>query len=263
MDNRNAVSNIAVRYFNATSAKPIVTLSTTKGNPNGGVVGIGLKLSFGINDFDPFLTSVATHYEFALYKRNITTGEFTPSGPDTTWISTANEPKINEYKLVKYNAANPTRPYLVPDFDASGTQVTETVVYAKAFDLAGIKSDVKALKFAVKEGFRPQTMIYHQRVLALGDNHFIDYLDDSTPEVLPYVYTSTGAHYATSFFKDTLGRYSAVYSPNLKVTLRWGWHGEYGTTSSAGVVTTTDNPFDRKQDNVLDSLNTNYYSEVV
>lgn len=257
IDNRGAISNIAVRYFNATSAKPLITLSTTKGNPNGGVVGTGLKLSFGINDFDPFLTSVATHYEFAIYKHNMTTGVYTPSGTDTTWISTLGLPKINEYKLTKQ-----TTPALVPDFDGE-TQVTETVIYARAFDLAGIKSDVKTIKFAVKEGFRPQTLIYGQRVLALGDNHFIDYLDDSTPEVLPYVYTSAGAHYATPFFRDTTGKYTAIYSPNLKVTLRWGWHGEYGTTSSAGVVTTTDNPFDRKQDNVLDSLDANYYSEVV
>jgi hypothetical protein len=262
IDNRNAVSNVAVRFFNATSAKPEITLSTTKGNPDGGTVGTGLKLSFGIIDHDPFLTSIATHYEFAMFKKDLSTNIVTPS--DTTWITTINEPKINEYKLKKFDLANPNRPYLVSDFNDEITQqVTETIICARAFDLAGIKSDVKTIRFAVKPGFRPQTKIYHERVLALGDYHFIDYNDDSTPEVLPYVFTGGESHFATPFFKDSQGRYTAVYSTNLKVTLRWGWHGEYGTTSPAGVVTTTDNPFDRKQDNVLDSLDTNYYSEII
>ncbi|HNX00562.1 MAG TPA: hypothetical protein PLE74_03470 [Candidatus Cloacimonadota bacterium] len=262
IDNRNAVSNVAVKYFNATSAKPDITLSTSKGNPNGGVVGTGLKLNFGIIDTDPFLTDQATHYEFAIYDSNLTTHEVRLRTPN--WISTAGLAKINEFALYKTNHV-PATPgnLLIPDFNSSGVQITQTIIKARGYDLAGIVSDIKTIRFAVKEGFRPQTLLYHQRILALGDNHYIDYLDDSTPEVLPSVYTTSGYHYATPFFKDRQGRFTAVYSQNLKVTLRWGWHGEYGTTSSAGVPSTTDNPYDRKQDNVLDSLDTNYYSEVI
>ncbi len=257
IDNRNTISNKVIRYFHATSRTPQVTLTTTKGNPNGGPVGSGLKLSFGIIDSDPFLTSIATHYEFAIYDSNLTTNEVTLRTPN--WISTAGLAKNNEYLLTKL-----TNPALHADFEGE-VQKTKTIIKARAYDLAGIKSELGILRFAVKDGYNPQTMFYMERVYAVGDNHYLDYnyVNAAIPEVWPLTFSGSIAHYATPFFKDKEGRYAAVYSPNLKVTLRWGWHGEYGKISGTGLITITDYPFDRKLDTLLDSsTDINYYSEV-
>lgn len=259
VDNRGAVSETsAIRRFTSYSRTPECFVTTTKGNPAGREVGTGIKLSFVINDFDPFIQPTAWYYKFKIQKVDNTTNAVISEEPADGWISTRNQPKINEYLLTKY-----TTPALSSDFDSLGVQQTFTRVVARVIDLAGIESDSDSIFFAVKEGFHPQTLIHLKRVYALGSNHFIDYADESTPEVLPYTIVNQKQIFATPFFRDMDGYYTAINSINLKSWIRWGWHGEYGTPLSSGAITITNDPYDKKVDVLLDAnTNKNYFSEI-
>jgi hypothetical protein len=266
IDNRGLICDrMAYRVFKSYSMVPTCFLSTTKGNPGGQQVGTGLKLSFSLEDNDPFIQATAWYYKFKVQKwtaitvnENLVPGEFVSEMPANDWINTINQTRINQYQLTKY-----TYPSLSSDFNESGDQVTFTRVVARVVDLAGIESEADTIYFAVKEGFHPRTMIYYQRVYALGANHSIDYTDTSTPEVLPTTILNDKQLFATPFFRDPEGYYTAVSSSNLKCWIRWGWHGEYGVQLASGGVQVTDNPYDKKVDMLLDDdTNANYFSEI-
>jgi len=263
VDNRGAVcQTMAFRRFTSYSRTPLCFLDTTKGNPDGKEVGTGIRLRFGINDFDPFIQPTAWYYRFKIQKVNFATNAVISEEPADGWISTIDQPKINEYLLTKY-----TTPALSSDFDSLGVKRTFTKVIARVIDLAGIESESDSIQFAVKEGFHPETLIHMKRVYALGSNHFIDYSDTTTPEVLPYTIVNQKQIFATPFFREMEeGLYTAVNSSNLKSWIRWGWHGEYGQQTTAGgttVTIVTDDPYDKKVDLLLDEdTNKNYYSEI-
>ncbi len=184
-------------------------------------------------------------------------------GTETGWVNSvsANDPAINEFLLTK-----DTNPPLQYDFDSQGTLLHKTKVEARVFDMAGVVSVVDtatAILFAVKPGFRPKTMFYNQKVYALGDNHFIDYTDESLPEILPFTFVQGTQRFATPFFRDTENKLAAVTSNNMKVWIRWGWRGEYGQVPATGPINFTDNPYDKKVDHVKDrDTDVNYFSEI-
>ncbi len=258
VDNRGGVTPVpAYRVFTTTSAQPVCFLTTTKGNPDGRAVGAGIRLQFLMNDFDPYITPTPYHYEFKIQKINHQTNALISESP---WYSTKNEPRINQYLLTRY-----TQPASI-DYDfANGQQVSITKIVARVYDLAGVTSDTTSIRFAVKSGFRPNTLIYRQRTYGLGDHHYIDYVDESTPEVMPYTITEGSQRFATAYFKDVNNRYTAVNSQNYKTWIRWGWHGEYGEMLTAGGFRVTDNPFDKKIDLVMHkegNVSVNYFSEI-
>lgn len=259
IDNRGEIcAQSALRRFISYSRVPTCFLSTTKGDPNGDQVGTGIRLSFTLDDDDPFIQATAWYYIFNLQKVNKTTNAVIPDSTSDQWFSTINQHKINEYLLTKY-----TNPKLSSDYNDAGAQVTYTRVVAKVIDIAGIVSEPDTITFAVREGFHPESLIYHQRVFALGNNHYIDYSDATTPEVLPYTIVNDKQIFATPFFRDVDGYYTAVSSSNLKVWLRWGWHAEYGIQTASGATIITDNPYDKKIDELRDEdTDINYYSEV-
>ncbi|HOV16848.1 MAG TPA: hypothetical protein PLF50_05085 [Candidatus Cloacimonadota bacterium] len=262
IDNRGAIcEHLAYRKFKSTSAKPSCYLSTTRGDPAGAQVGTGIKLDFKLEDYDPYLQAAAWYYEFQVCKCDKNTNQ--PIQPiDPRWYSTKNLPDISKYKLTKH-----TTPNLSSDYDAAGNQLTYTRVIARVYDLAGVKSDCDTIKFIVKEGFHPKTLIYLQRTYAVGSNHFVESPDETTPEIWPYTVVGNKNLYATHFFKDIAGDYTVVQSENLKVWIRWGWHGEYAKVSTVGSSTnydfSEDNPYNKKVDMLLDEdTNQNYYSEI-
>jgi len=139
--------------------------------------------------------------------------------------------------------------------------------------LAGVISnpeDASMMVFSVRPGFRPHSFIYPTKTYALTNHHFEDYGDDSTEEikVIPRTITEGVTRYAIPLFKDFEGKYTAVYSSNIKLWIRWGWWGEYGETRG-DIVTYGDTinikamPYNKKVDVVLDSHSgQNYFSEV-
>jgi len=252
----------AWRSFNATSARPTCNISTTRGNPDGGEVGAGIRLSFFMDDDDPFIPIRPYKYEFRMSKIDPVTEALIP-GSQSEWYnsSTVADPTINEFLLTKH-----TTPSLEYDFDNAGTILSKTKVEARVYDMAGVVSVVDtstAITFAVKPGFRPKTITYPQKVYALGDNHFIDYTDESLPEILPFTFVGGTQRFATPFFRDTENKRAAITSNNMKVWIRWGWRGEYGQVPATGPINYTDNPYDKKVDNVKDRYtDINYFSEI-
>lgn len=253
--------SMAWRKFNTESARPTCSVTTTKGNPNGGQVGSGLRLDFTMRDYDPFIAETPFKFEFRMMKVDPVTEEMIP-GTETEWYDSVSpqDPDMDTFLLTRY-----TTPALTYDIE-NGVTNSKTKVECRAYDLAGVVSEVNedsAMLFAVKAGFRPQTLIYQQRVYALGDNHFIDYSDESTPEILPFTIIGGVQRFATPFFVDIAGNTTAVNSNNIKVWLRWGWHGEYGRVPATGPIIYTDNPYDKKVDTVLDGdTDENYFSEI-
>jgi hypothetical protein len=265
IDNRGAVtSQPAWRNFKTTSDRPTCTITTTKGNPNdpdnpliGKYVGAGIKLSFNMDDTDPYITPIPYKYEFQMMKTD-TTGVNVIPGSQTEWFSSEGQPKINEYLLTRY-----TNPAL--SYDVGIPTPTQTRIALRVTDMAGVVSvpdSHTVINFRVKPGFRPKTVIYPTKTYAMGDNHYEDWGDDSTQEVLPNVIISGSQRYATPFFKDLENKNTAVYSSNLKVWIRWGWWGEYGNTVGNTTVYMED-PYNKKVDVVLDrATNENYFSEI-
>lgn len=253
--------SVAWRKFNATSARPRCYINTTKGNPNGGSVGSGIRLQFSMKDFDPFISETPFKYEFKMMKITLADSTVIP-GTETDWFDSVSpgDPKINEYLLTRYTDPNLT-------YDYENDEMTQrTKILTRVYDLAGVVSTVSdsaAITFAVKPGFRPETLIYPQKVYALGDNHHIDYTDESTPEILPFSIVGGAQRFATPFFKDMEGSTTAINSSNIKVWIRWGWKGEYGQVTASGTTIYTNNPYDKKVDAVLDrATNENYFSEI-
>jgi len=271
IDNRGAVTpEPAWRKFRTNSTKPICSVSTTKGNPNGGDVGSGITLHFSMRYPDSagmIVDPIPYRYEFRMMKVNNGSGEIVP-GSQTEWISTENQPHVNEYRLTRR-----TTPALTYDYE-NGVTTTTTRIEARAIDLAGVVSDTSEtdpVLFKVKPGFHPRTQVYNQKILGLGRNHFEDRHDDSTPEDLPFNIEGGEQLFAAPLFKDMDNRNTVVHSENLKVYIRWGWWGEYGKEESTGTISyPLDNPYEKKVDTVLSEPNPetgyaggeNYFGEI-
>lgn len=275
IDNRGGITPVAEghpqtskawRKFNATSLRPTCIVTTTKGNPNGGKVGSGIRLDFIMNDEDPFVSSTPYKFEFKMMKLNPADSTVI-AGTETEWIDTATSPNdvnMDEYLLTRF-----TNPALTYDV-VGGVTNTLTRIESRAYDMSGVVSEStrnSRISFAVQDGFRPRTVIYRQRTYALGDNHFIDYSDASSPEIFPFTIVSGLQRFATHFFKDLDNKTTAINSNNMKVWLRWGWRGEYGQVHSSGNIIFpppgSESPYDKKVDTVLDrNSDSNYFSEI-
>ncbi len=278
IDNRGAITaQPAWRNFKTTSARPKCMITTTKGNPNGKLVGAGIKLHFSMEDFDPFIAAIPFKYEFKIMKTNLNGSSIIP-GSESEWISTDSDDavtsddldRIYEYLLTRY-----TSPALEFDYDESGNAMRQTRITARVTDMAGVVSvpdSNTVLTFKVKQGFRPKALVWPTKTYALGNNHYEDWGDDSTPETIPNTISQGAIRYASPFYKDIDGKLTAVYSNNIRVWLRWGWYGEYGNVIGESSVdygdTTNLNPmpYNKKVDVVLDYRSSgaagNYFSEI-
>lgn len=269
IDNRGAVSTRAAwRNFTTTSLRPTCTISTTKGNTNGAVVGAGLRLSFTMDDKDPFTPVLPFKYEFMMMKTNLTGTVITP--PESlVWVDTKSQiatpgEQINIAQFLLNLDSNPPLTY---DYDADGVARTITRVTARVTDMSGVVSvpdSHTVIEFRVKRGFAPRSLIYGPKTYAMGDYHYDDWGDDSTPEVLPTQITQGRQRWATPFFKDLDNKNTAVHSNNMRIWLRWGWHGEFGSANETGTITyDPEVPYGKKVDVVLDRYTgENYFSEI-
>lgn len=286
IDNRGGITPVpAYREFLAHSEVPQSLLSTSRGNPNSNDVGSGIKLSFLMRDFDPYVLEIPDEYLFRIKKLSVLKvddgdGKFHYDVQDTLsttdWYSTKNQEKIDRYLLT-----GKTDPKLEYDYDENGAfKNTMTVIESRVRDMAGVMSihpndaDTThyknlAIKMTVKPGFYPHTVFYSQKVYGVGDHHYDYWRYADTQEELPSLERNDGIANGTAFFKDMNNRNTIVYSPNLKVYARWGWFGEFAQENQAGNLTPIlDDPFIIKVDDVLfkaddeDLRGTNYYSEI-
>ncbi|HPY96091.1 MAG TPA: hypothetical protein PL063_02630 [Candidatus Cloacimonadota bacterium] len=254
IDNRGDISNIATKYIQAQSFKPVAFASTSKGTFEkevGGVlvpseVGQGFKLVFSMNDNDPYVGSVPWYFEYQLSRYPLANPDdidvdTTLVSPvwESAWLSTKNEQSVNEKILTATS-----NPPLVSNFNADFTQKeTITVLRVRAIDLAGIKSDTKAYKFFVNGKYFPQSLLYHKKCYVLSDNHYVENQDDSGTEVVPFIQTPSGYKIARPFYLEPVDnevdgvlQTPTKFKPTAicnstngktKIWLRWGYRGEF------------------------------------
>ncbi|OQY39929.1 MAG: hypothetical protein B6226_00900 [Candidatus Cloacimonetes bacterium 4572_65] len=271
IDNRGTISEeIYTKFFRITSLKPDCSLSTTKGDPDGGRVGTGINLQFRLLSSDePLAVNTPYYYDFKVLKKAYTEDDENYSDDqiltETDWISTKELPSFDTFMLTRS-----TTPSISTDFDSDeeeANQLTYTEVIARCYNLAEVRSEPDTLRFAVKEGFHPETIIYSQKTYALGQYHYVDYADESDPEVYPFqdMEDPTPDRYATTLFVDSTDVNTAINSNDLKIFTSWGYHGEYGQPpSGTGAYTITDNPHDKKINKLRDEdTGIDYYSEIV
>lgn len=287
IDNRGEISSIKRKYFNAQSHKPIVFASTSKGvfekeEDDGTIVpneiGQGVKLVFTMNDNDPYVGSTPWYFEYQLVRyplvnptdTNVDTLTVNPSY-ESPWMTTRYEDNVEQKVLtatenpnLESNYKNPVTGEIMTD------RQTITILRVRAVDLAGIKSDVRSYRFFVNGSYFPQTLVYHKKCYALGDNHYIERQDPGATEVLPFIKTPTGTKIARPFFLHPVNNVNVtgdtLLTPtefkltamanntnnNLKVWLRWGYEGEFND----------NDPDNTKKSVPRDSLGTDYQTEI-
>lgn len=263
-DEMDASSVVTAVYEIEYEANSTCVVSTTKGDPEGRTVGAGLIITFSLNH-DPNkalrkLNSSQYEYKIAKYVYN--------EDADSTYVPELLEESdwfvtdSNEVLLNKF-----TTPSLETDFNGSGDnaeQLTYTKITGRFYAL-GEFSNESSIEFAVKEGFHPKTVIYPTKLYALGDNHYKDYTESWDLEDYPSLNIggTNPVIYANRFFKDVEGRNTAVNSSNLKVYLKCGYFGQYGTMGGS-VIIYSNSPYDEEIANVLnESDNRFYYSEIM
>ena len=267
IDNIGDESIPARKYFNAESTIPIARVQSTKGEIDGETIGLGIVFEFQILGDEPFIGEIADYFEFILQKKDLN-GNLIPyngtsaGGYDldiddpNDWISTKGQDDIAHYTMTGF-----TTPALIPNTIDDDVPADSTFLTLKAIDIAGIISEPVEITFVIKEGFYPGTLIYVAEennagindTWVLGQNHFVTYMDQSIPKVIPSIMTAEGAHFATPFWIDQEGKQTCIGSQDLRVYLHWGWHGEFET----------DQPDKRRVGQVYDELtNTPYFSEI-
>lgn len=263
IDDRGDMSDTVTKYFKSTSVTPSVLVNSTQGSINEKTIGTGVILDFLISDKDPLIGDEPNYFLFKLEKIRISDGHvYAPEegGYDDVWYDTRDINNITG-DISKYTLTPNTTPsLLVNETMNDSTFADSTYLTAIAYDLAGIASEPKTIVFSVKDGFHPGTIIYDgydpsngikpskffNDIFAIGDYHYStikSQVDDTIPiSNLPEVITPGGTHYGLPFWIDLEGNFTAVYSENLKVSLHWGYMGEYGkpATQSGGDPTVTN-----------------------
>lgn len=251
-DNKHEESQTDSRYFKAFSKKAGCILESTGGSMNHKTIGTGIMLDFSTlssGDYEePYVGQEALYYEFKLEKIDQDGNVIVSNYPDQ-WYSTEGFTNIERYPLTTY-----TEPALIPSEYDGDTALDSTRIIARQVDYAGIISDPDTVTVAVKEGFYPGSIIYIGETYLLGENHFIPYSEPALGKIVPSINTPEGIHYSTPFFIDKDSTYAAIGSDDIKIYLRWGFHGEYNE----------DNPNLKKQNSVLDEQTDEpYFSEIM
>jgi len=247
IDDRGGVSEVTRKFFLTYSVRPVVTISSSKGDLDDKTTGTGIRFVFNMKDDDPYATTEPWYFEYKLQRFIPATGAIEY---ESEWISTKDNEINNKVVLT-----GRTSPALVTNFNSvtDTTAISKTRMLCRGYDWAGIVSKVDTVDFWVKEGFSPGTLIYDYDIYALGSNHFVTYQDASLNIVIPSQETTEGTIYSTPFFKDVNDRYVALWSNDIRAYMSWGFHGEY----------TGDNPRDKKMSYVYDETsNTNYMCEI-
>ncbi|HPT71678.1 MAG TPA: hypothetical protein PLE74_05305 [Candidatus Cloacimonadota bacterium] len=153
-----------------------------------------------------------------------------------------------------------TQPMIAPNADNEMTQFEVYVVTRQGVE----EATHHTIKFHAQSGHRPQTLIYNICNCALGTYHYSIVDNYLPPMFYTFIPSQITGRYNRPFFLDNLSNiYVAVNSPDLKINLCWGYHGQYGCVSSSGVVNTTNYPFDNEQSVCLDSLDTPYFAQIL
>ncbi|MEA1973428.1 MAG: hypothetical protein U9N34_09075, partial [Candidatus Cloacimonadota bacterium] len=256
IDDRDGESEISEKYFFTKTWKPTVYISTTKGNldphSNGNlkVTGTGIELDFTMVDDDPYVSEEPYYFEYKIDEVN---DNGNVVGNEGEWYSTFGTQNVNNVLLRETYNTPVDKPELIPNQYTQNDSITfstHTRLIAKAIDYAGVVSNPDTVIFNVADYFSPSSVLYINRTFCLGEQHYAKTIDQQITFVIPDANTQEGIHYSTPFYINKDSLYTALWSPDFRVYMKWGWNGEYLSNDMAG----------KFQGNVLDeTTNANYY----
>lgn len=204
---------------------------------------IGLRETIG----DVCISGMNAHH--FMYRLNILDADLQVIQAGS-WHSSLSSPDIHEVRL-----SPNTVPSLSVNAPNTFTQFESYVVSRTGV----IEANPQSVYFRVQSGFQPVAIIYPETIAGLGQYHYgmvegSDTLHGSNP--IP----PQNEKMNRTLWKNG-NAYEAINSSDFQLLLRWGYHGQYGATYTAG-YTATDSPFDRELNQVLTADGTNYYSKI-
>lgn len=285
VDDRGDESGIFSRFYKSTSKTPsILAVESTQGPIDGKRIGTGVILKFRISDTDPLIGDEPNYFEFKLQIKdnNGTVISEADGGYADVWNSTRFQDDVTEFLLIPEAAASDDNPgpfirNNTPDPSNEEVFLDSTYLTVRAYDLAGIQSQEMTIKFAVKEGFYPGSLIYcgfdpngdgkpdytYNDIFAIGKYHYSTRKADFLGTVdVPEEVTIDGYKYGLPLWINKDSVFTAINSQDLKIYMHWGFQGEYGEIGQS-TTTVTDSPFNQRVGLVLDE-NTQeiYFSEL-
>jgi len=206
-------------------------LTTTGGDCNGHTTGTGLIFLISEKILDIFVDGLyADHF---MYRLNIISEIDSTLINEGEWFNSIN---CEDIRRVELNSN--TIPSLVPNEEGELTQFETYIVTRSGF---ADEDNPAIANFKVQEGFYPNTIVYNgleqngvytgNDTWALGENHFITYIEYNLGIMPPYVVTEDGYHFATAFWIDKNEDYVLIGSEDLQIFLHFGWQGEYQNNS--------------------------------
>ncbi len=259
------ISEVELKYLLDNEASDVIStgffdfriIGTRLTTMNGSVAGrtIGRGITFTINEklTDIFVEGLyADHF---MYRLNIISEADSSLVQAGEWMNTLD---CEDIRKVEMNSELGNA--LEPNEDGELTELEAYIVTRSGFE--DIDNPAK-MNFKVQDGFYPNTLIYngilqsnHQctnNSFALGEYHFVTYLDEALSAEPQHTYVNDMIHYATAPWIDKNGNYVMIGSDDLEFFLNCGYSGEY----------VVNNPANNYYGIVIDELTgVNYYSSI-
>lgn len=233
------ISQVEVKYLlNEFESDPITAgffnyreigtvLSTVAGDIDGREISTGTIFTLHENITDIFVEGLyADHF---MYRINIIAESDSTIIEEGDWHNSIDCEDIREVEMtvVIGNA-------LVPNDDGELTQFEAYIVTRSGFE--DIDNPAR-MNFKVTEGFYPNTLIYNgieqngaecsNDCFALGENHFVTYVEPYLGFVLPSKLINNEICYATPTWIDAEGNYAMIGSDDFQYFIHVGYKGEY------------------------------------
>ncbi|MCF7794418.1 MAG: hypothetical protein K9N09_11490 [Candidatus Cloacimonetes bacterium] len=260
------ISQIEVKYLlNEFESDPISTsffnyreigtvLSTVAGDIDGMTISTGTIFIMNEKISDIFVEGLyADHF---MYRINIIAEADSTILEEGTWYNSIDCEDIREVEMT-----TATGNALTPNEDGELTQFEAYIVTRSGYE--DIDNPAK-MNFKVQEGLYPNTLIYNGIIqnytdcsndcYALGENHYVTYIDPALGGILPSKLIDNEICYATPTWIDSEGNYAMIGSDDFQYFIHVGYKGEfignYAGNKYLGIV-------------IDETTGINYFSQIV
>lgn len=169
------------------------------------------------------------------------------------WHSSLESPDLRKVIL-----NDTTDPAITPNDQGTFTQFESYVVSRQGTE----EATHQTVYFHAQTGFKPRALIYPQFLAALGQYHYGG-MDNNNPSQFYECIPPQNGHFNLHLWEGDYG-YEAINSPDFKLHLQWGYHGQYGRIASSGAIIITDDPYDIEMNYCIDhNTDVNYGSRVI
>jgi len=238
IDNRDALSKVAKKYFFAKSGSPSILISTSKGLldtlstnlSDSKALGQGVRMIFTMPDQRiGIITNKPWYYRYRIYQ--VADGQnLDDVAAATKWYSTRYLTNPSEVVLKGIGYSVPAPPLqdeneiwnAVPALRSNfvdNLRQSYSVIDVQVVDMAGVHSSIEPVVvngatvrrfrkfFLVNDKYNPAAFVYFDRIYALGNNHFSREDHPDIPRMVvepPKSYTNTGTRVAQLLFPTPL-----------------------------------------------------------